>query len=83
MLPVVTAQGLCRLPEPSPAISFSTWREHALCVRAGTIICLGWATSPPTGTLSIGRWWAMDAAEEQAAFEALMDAIMPRADGGP
>ena len=76
VLPVVPAQGLCRLPEPSPGDLFLDL-EGARFVREGGheyLFGLGHITA--SGGFDYRRWWAMDAAEEQAAFEALMDAIM-------
>ena len=76
VLPVVPAQGLCRLPEPSPGDLFLDL-EGARFVREGGheyLFGLGHVTA--SGGFEYRRWWAMDAVEEQAAFEALMDAIM-------
>ena len=76
VLPVVPAQGLCRLPEPSLGDLFLDL-EGARFVREGGheyLFGLGHITA--SGGFEYRRWWAMDAAEEQAGFEALMDAIM-------
>ncbi|WP_173050065.1 TM0106 family RecB-like putative nuclease [Nitrospira sp. KM1] len=75
VLPVVPAQGLCRLPEPSPGDLFLDL-EGARFVREGGheyLFGLGHVTA--TGDFEYRRWWAMDTMEEQAAFEALIDAI--------
>ena len=59
VLPVVPAQGLCRLPEPSHGNHFLDLEGARFVREGGHQTCLGWVTSPPTGALIIGaggRW---------------------------
>lgn len=75
MLPVVLGEGLCRLPAPTKADLFLDL-EAARFAREGGhdyLFGLGWVND--SGALEYRTWWAIDAAEEQRAFEDLIDAI--------
>ena len=73
LLPVEPAQGLCRLPEPSAGDVFLDLEGAAYAREGGREYLFGlWLD----GTYQ--RWWAHDDAEEQRAFEAVMDLIEQR-----
>jgi uncharacterized protein len=70
-LAVVENEGLCRLPEPSPGDLFLDLEGARFAREGGREYLFGvW-----TGRDYLS-WWALDDAEEQAAFEAVIDAIM-------
>ena len=73
LLPIAPAQGLCRLPEPSPGDVFLDLEGAAYAREGGREYLFGlWLD----GTYQ--RWWADDDAEEQRGFEAVMDLIEQR-----
>jgi predicted RecB family nuclease len=75
MLPVVSGDGLCRLPRPSPGDLFLDL-EGARFVRSGGheyLFGLGHVASE--GAFAYRTWWAMTAPEEQQAFEQVVDVI--------
>jgi uncharacterized protein len=76
LLPVVPAQGLCRLPEPSPGDLFLDLEGARFVREGGHEYLFGLGHLSASGGFEYRCWWAMDAAEEQAAFEALIDATM-------
>lgn len=74
-LPVAPGVGLCRLPEPTSRDLFLDL-EGARFAREGGhdyLFGLGWVNE--SGAFAYRAWWALDAAEEQRAFEALIDTI--------
>lgn len=70
LLPVVPSQGLCRLPEPSPGDLFLDLEGAAYAREGGREYLFGlWMQG------EYRAWWAHDDAEEQRAFEQVMDLI--------
>jgi uncharacterized protein len=70
LLPVVPQQGLCRLPEPSPGDLFLDLDGAAYAREGGREYLFGlWMQG------EYRAWWAHDDAEEQRAFEQVMDLI--------
>ncbi len=70
LLPVVPQQGLCRLPEPSPGDLFLDLEGAAYAREGGREYLFGlWMQG------EYRAWWAHDDAEEQRAFEQVMDLI--------
>ncbi|MBP8136889.1 MAG: TM0106 family RecB-like putative nuclease, partial [Candidatus Eisenbacteria bacterium] len=70
LLPVVPSQGLCRLPEPSPGDVFLDLEGAAYAREGGREYLFGlWMQG------EYRAWWAHDDAEEQRAFEQVMDLV--------
>lgn len=70
LLPVEPAEGLCRLPEPSPGDLFLDLEGAAYAREGGREYLFGlWMQG------EYRAWWAHDDAEEQRAFEQVMDRI--------
>ncbi len=70
LLPVEPSQGLCRLPEPSPGDLFLDLEGAAYAREGGREYLFGlWMQG------DYRAWWAHDDAEEQRAFEQVMDLI--------
>jgi uncharacterized protein len=76
VLPVVPAQGLCRLSVPSHGDLFLDLEGARFVREGGHEYLFGLRYVTADGGFEYRRWWALHAAEEQAAFEALMDAIV-------
>ena len=73
LLPVAPALGLCRLPEPSAGDVFLDLEGAAYAREGGREYLFGlWLDG------SYQCWWADDDAQEQRAFEAVMDLIEQR-----
>jgi predicted RecB family nuclease len=78
-LPIQEGEGLCRLPPPSAGDVFLDL-EGARFARDGGreylfgVWIVGGSEDPPLRTYR--AWWAVDDAQEKAAFEQVMDLIM-------
>lgn len=75
VLPVVPAQGLCRLPEPSHGDLFLDLEGARFVREGGHEYLFGLGRVTDSGGFEYRSWWALDAMQEQAAFEHLMDTI--------
>ena len=75
VLPVLSGEGLCRLPEPSPGDLFLDLEGARFVREGGQDYLFGLGHIGADNEFAYCAWWAMDAAEEQRAFETLMDAI--------
>ena len=82
LLPVIEAQGLCRLPAPSPGDVFLDFEGDPFVGTSGLEYLLGWATGPAAEPEYHGRW-ALGPAAEQAMFEAFIDLVMARLERWP
>ena len=71
----MSAEGLCRLPEPSPGDLFLDLEGARFVREGGQDYLFGLGHIGAKNEFVYYAWWAMDAAEEQRAFETLMDAI--------
>ncbi len=74
-LAVVAGEGLCRLPEPTKADLFLDLEGARFVREGGHDYLFGLGTVNDSGEFAYRSWWAVDASEEQRAFEQLMDAI--------
>src|SRR5690606_16624832 len=74
--PLDAEHGLARLPEPSPHDLFLDLEGDRLAPDGGRDYLLGTAALGEDGTLRYTPRWAGTAAEEQRAFEALVDEIV-------
>jgi len=74
-LAVVTGEGLCRLPEPTKADFFLDLEGARFVREGGHDYLFGLGTVNDSGGFEYRSWWAVDASEEQTAFEQLIDAI--------
>lgn len=77
LLPVVSGQGLCRLPEPNEGDVFLDIESDPYAGNAGLEYLLGWTTGPSDES-QYQRRWAHDATSEKEAFEAFMDFVTER-----
>ena len=77
LLPVVEAQGLCRLPAPSPGDVFLDFESDPFVGTAGLEYLLGWTIASPD-TPEYHSRWALDPTTERATFEAFIDLAMAR-----
>jgi len=76
LLPITPGQGLCRLPEPSPDDLFLDLEGARFVREGGHDYLFGLGHVDTNGQFVYSRWWAMTPAEEQVAFEQLIDAIL-------
>ena len=77
-LPIRAAEGLCRLPAPSPGDLFLDLEGSRFARDGGREYLFGvWSGN------GYRAWWAMDDAEERAAFEAVIDLVMAEWDACP
>jgi predicted RecB family nuclease len=72
--PVVPAQGLAALPEPSPGDLFFDLEGDPFALRDGIEYLFGFVDRDGAYT----GWWALDRASERAAFEGFIDFVMER-----
>ena len=86
------AQGLARLPAPSPGDLFLDLEADPFVDDGGLEYLFGWAIAdpPPEGMLALDAGppvyhcqWALDHAAEKRGFEAVMDAILARWERDP
>lgn len=75
VLPVLSGEGLCRLPEPSTGDLFLDLEGARFVREGGHDYLFGLGHIGTNNEFVYRSWWAMDAAEEQRAFETLIDAI--------
>jgi len=75
VLPVEPEQGLCRLPEPSAGDVFLDLEGDPFVGQAGREYLFGLGRRRD-GTFAYERWWAFADADERAAFERTVDAIV-------
>ena len=92
LLPFAPAQGLARLPAPSPGDLFLDLEADPFVDDGGLEYLFGWAIAdpPPEGMLALDagppvyhREWALDRAAEKRGFEKVMDAILARWERDP
>lgn len=77
-LPIRATEGLCRLPPPSAGDIFLDLEGSRFARDGGREYLFGiWSRG------AYRAWWALDDAEEQAAFEAVIDFIMAEWDAHP
>jgi predicted RecB family nuclease len=77
--PVVPAQGLAALPEPSPGDLFFDLEGDPFALRDGLEYLFGFVDRD--GAYTGG--WALDRASERAAFEGFIDLVMARLERHP
>ena len=70
--------GLARLPEPSPGDVFLDLEGDAFVEDGGREYLFGWVTIGGDGEPNYTARWALDSAEEKAAFQALIDTLVAR-----
>jgi uncharacterized protein len=75
VLPVLPAEGLCRLPEPSKGDLFLDLEGARFVREGGHDYLFGLGHIDENNEFTYRSWWATDGVEEQRAFEALIDAI--------
>jgi uncharacterized protein len=75
LLEVVADEGLCRLPEPSPGDLFLDLEGARFPREGGQDYLFGLGSANSAGVFEYRAWWALDAADEQRAFEELIDTI--------
>ena len=73
LLPVVSGDGLCRLPEPSPEDRFLDFEGARFAKPGGHEYLVGVCHTDASGALAYRSTWAWTDAEECIAFEAFMD----------
>jgi uncharacterized protein len=92
LLALEPAQGLARLPAPSPCDVFLDLEADPFVDDGGLEYLFGWvaADPPAAGTLALDvgapayhARWALDRVAEKHAFEATMDAILERWERDP
>ncbi|MGH7681463.1 MAG: TM0106 family RecB-like putative nuclease, partial [Candidatus Eiseniibacteriota bacterium] len=77
LLPAIPGQGFALLPEPSSGDMFVDLEADPYVGEGGIEFLFGWAEVTPGGD-AYHRQWALDAAAEKRAFEALIDVAMER-----
>ena len=82
LLPVIEAQGLCRLPAPSPGDVFLDFESDPFVGTCGLEYLLGW-TIGAADRPEYHRRWALGPAAERAAFEGFIDLAMARLERWP
>jgi predicted RecB family nuclease len=78
ILPIAEGMGFCRLPAPSPADLFVDLEGDPFVGESGFQYLFGLAYRDAGGRLAYEKRWALDRAQEKAAFEWLVDEIMHR-----
>ena len=78
LLPVVEAQGLCRLPAPSPGDVFLDFEGDPFVGAGGLEYLFGWTIGAGRQRPTTISRWALDPTAERAAFEAFIDLVMAR-----
>lgn len=76
LLPVAPAQGLSRLPEPSPYDLFLDLEGDPFVGESGREYLFGLVSLGPDGQPAYRAYWAHSEHEERAAFDAVMAIIM-------
>ena len=74
-LPFAGSVGLCALPEPSPGDVFLDLEGDAFAAEGGREYLFGLVTTGPDGAPAYEGYWAFDDAEEQFAFESVVDLV--------
>lgn len=82
-LPVVPGEGLCRLPPPSQGDIFLDLEGARFAREGGREFLFGVWSGTAKAAPYYRAFWAMDDAEERAAFEAVIDLIMQTWDADP
>ena len=83
LLPVEAGQGLTRLPEPSPGDIFLDLEGDTFARDGGREYLFGVITADKKGKLTYTKQWAFTDAEECAAFERVMGAIVAALEADP
>ena len=92
LLPLEPAQGLARLPAPSPGDLFLDLEADPFLDEGGIEYLFGWAIAdpPPEGMLALDGGapvyhcrWALDRGAEKRGFEEVMDTILARWERDP
>lgn len=78
LLPVEPNSGLAALPTPSPLDVFLDLEGDRQAEKGGFDYLFGYALRDETGALQYEALWALSPAEENAAFERLIDLIVER-----
>jgi len=78
LLPAEPNRGLARLPEPSDADLFFDLESDPFVGKNGCEYLFGFVLLSPSGLHQYECRWALNAAEEKAAFEWLVDFVMTR-----
>ena len=73
--PFAGSMGLCALPEPSPGDVFLDLEGDAFAAEGGREYLFGLVTVGPDGAPVYHGYWAFDDAEEQIAFESVVDLV--------
>ena len=76
LLPITPDQGLARLPAPSPGDIFLDLEGDPFARSGGREYLFGLVIIGPDGVPTPHSFWAASDAEERAAFEATLDAIL-------
>lgn len=77
-LPIETARGLSRLPEPSPGDIFLDFEGDPFVGIQGLEYLTGYCTRDDTGQIHFTQHWALNAVQEKAACEAFIDFALQR-----
>ena len=78
LLPRQPELGLARLPAPSAGDIFFDIEGDRFAGTGGLEYLLGWVGRDATGRLDYHPRWALDGAQERAAFEAFIDEVLER-----
>jgi predicted RecB family nuclease len=83
-LEIKDGEGLCRLPPPSTGDLFLDLEGARFAREGGREYLFGlWSGNPKGLPPHYRAWWALNDAEEQAAFEQVVDLIMAAWDADP
>lgn len=83
-LEIKQGEGLCRLPAPSPGDLFLDLEGARFAREGGREYLFGlWSGNPKGLPPQYTAWWALNDAEEQRAFEDVIDLIMAAWDADP
>lgn len=83
ILPPSPGGGLTRLPAPSPGDVFLDFEGDPFVENDGLEYLTGWSFMDAEGNYAYQGRWAINRAEEKAAFEAFMDFVSARLDAHP
>jgi uncharacterized protein len=83
LLPFEEAHGLAALPEPAPLDVFLDLEGDRLAEHGGFDYLFGYAFRGDAGTPQYEAVWAVNAAEEKAAFERFIDLVVERRTSDP
>ncbi len=78
LLPLADGLGLFRLPEPTPHDLYLDLEAARFVGEGGLEYLFGWVSLDASGAPAYHDLWAMNAAEEKAAFERFIDEAMAR-----